>query len=758
MSEHHGSEPLSVGELSQPPTAYDPVSSERELPAGAGLYETKEVSEEGKAKRPRPEIPNAVSLEDMYFKRDKVYTQTEKTEAWSSAAKMVETYSDEMIKRWKEEIDTYLVFAGLFSAVLTTFNVQSYLLLQPAAPDPTIAVLQQIFTQLASFSIHPPFVNSTQPPGATSANTNTPPPVPRWAVWLNALWFSGLILSLSSASVGIMVKQWLNEYSSGVSGTSRPIARVRQYRLQNLRTWRVEDIIGTIPILLQLALALFLAGILILLWTLHDTVAAIASTLVGLLAVFTAVTTLLPLINHECSYLTPQIRAVNAVWQPKRFVYRVCSSVSAWCHTASECLGSIHSAASMIRSLGSAIKRPEAWNEHKQTWQGRERAAIDDRTHELDKQTLLEAYRTTLSQDALSAASVCLMDFSSSDVVDYFQQLYKSAREHFGAAADSEDGPLGYGNPQQLLWLHMILCILLDGELALSDGEADALRVYFQHGSWSSGMQAADAEWALSTCNAISDHFETTGTSSAVRIIDRDQLLLRKTSLIYHAMHREKALTNVLLRDVTWAYRQVRLKQSRLTEADSDDAKAAHTTYLQSANYSLWCAHRALTSSLPANDRETVRAYTQDVLAELTSTLLGLFAEDNVRKTIDSLDIYLVMSTLSHLDDARVEECVPDDLVPDILNLVEKLETASDYVDNYWVPRIEEHARTFKAKLVRVKNTQSTTTSPETPPAGPSGTRAVEEEIPASPQPTSAVDPQDGLQDARTANPGDASS
>ncbi|EIW54285.1 uncharacterized protein TRAVEDRAFT_86305, partial [Trametes versicolor FP-101664 SS1] len=69
-------------------------------------------------------------------------------EAWTSAARMVEMYSEEMIKRWKEEIDTYLVFAGLFSAVLTTFNVQSYLLLQPAAPDPSIAVLQQISSQL----------------------------------------------------------------------------------------------------------------------------------------------------------------------------------------------------------------------------------------------------------------------------------------------------------------------------------------------------------------------------------------------------------------------------------------------------------------------------------------------------------------------------------------------------------------------------------------------------------------------------------
>ncbi|EIW54215.1 uncharacterized protein TRAVEDRAFT_78900, partial [Trametes versicolor FP-101664 SS1] len=169
-------------------------------------------------------------------------------EAWSNAAKMVEAYSDEMIKRWKEEIDTYLVFAGLFSAVLTTFNVQSYLLLQPAAPDPSIAILYQISSQFASFSINYPFINSTHPSSSGGRpNPDAPPPVPRWAVWLNTLWFSGLILSLSSASVGIMAKQWLNEYNSGVSGTSRPVARVRLHRLNNLRSWRVEDVINTIP-------------------------------------------------------------------------------------------------------------------------------------------------------------------------------------------------------------------------------------------------------------------------------------------------------------------------------------------------------------------------------------------------------------------------------------------------------------------------------------------------------------------------------
>ncbi|OJT02862.1 hypothetical protein TRAPUB_6592 [Trametes pubescens] len=571
----------------------------------------------------------------MYVKASDVYTQEQKTKAWSDAAEMVQTYSDETIKRWKEEIDTYLVF--------------SYLLLQPSPPDPSIAVLEHISSQLASFSVNPPFVNSTQPPSTGGARTSTPPPVPYWAVWLNTLWFSGLILSLTSASIGIMVKQWLNEYGSGVSGTSRPASRMRQYRLNNLRSWHVEDVIVTIPILLQLALALFLAGLLILLWTLDDTVAAVASTLIGLLAVFTLTTIVLPLVNHKCSYLTPQIRAVNAIWQPKRFAYWLCSFISAWCRTISEFLdrtrvashhslssfdprihryltrlvlqGTIPSFKTVFRRLEHAIKMPEVWAEHKQTWQGRERSAIDKLARGLDTQTLLEAYNSTLHPDALSAATVCLMDYRSEFVIDYFRQLHTAAREHFGAATDSEDGPLGYGNRQQLLWLYIIMCVLRQDNIPLSDDEAAALRVYFRCGSWSSGMQAADAGWAVSTCNAMFDHLETSGTSSQAHFIHKDDIQMEWELLIEAALRRK----------------------SHITEAPSDEAQEAHTRYLESVDDFLRCADRVLTSSLPASALETVRAYTRDTLVELTRTLLWLFAEDKVQTTIESTRLWSIL-------------------------------------------------------------------------------------------------------------------
>ncbi|KAI0365328.1 hypothetical protein BV20DRAFT_914372, partial [Pilatotrama ljubarskyi] len=231
----------------------------------------------------------------------------------------VKIYSDEMIERWNSEIDTYLVYAGLFSAIVTAFNVQSYVLLQQQ-PDPTFAAVLQISLQLSSLSVNPPFVNSTHPPfglsDAARAGPAPEPPTRAAVVAFNSLWFSSLVLSLSSASIGIMVKQWLNEYKSALSSGSqttirgtretRESARLRQYRLNNLFKWRVDVVVLAIPVLLQLALAFFFAGLLVLVWTLHPIVAAIMTVFVALLTVFTLTTMLLPSVKSSCAYLSPQ--------------------------------------------------------------------------------------------------------------------------------------------------------------------------------------------------------------------------------------------------------------------------------------------------------------------------------------------------------------------------------------------------------------------------------------------------------------------
>ncbi|EMD31568.1 hypothetical protein CERSUDRAFT_26415, partial [Gelatoporia subvermispora B] len=118
--------------------------------------------------------------------------------------KRLRAHDEDMVKAEKEEIDTMLVFAGLFSTVLTAFNVESYSLLQappPPTPDPNTQILLQILEQITRVGGNA----SVAPPPTVQQDNFQPPAV---VVWINICWFSSLVLSLSAATIGLLARQW----------------------------------------------------------------------------------------------------------------------------------------------------------------------------------------------------------------------------------------------------------------------------------------------------------------------------------------------------------------------------------------------------------------------------------------------------------------------------------------------------------------------------------------------------------------------
>ncbi|KAI0675648.1 hypothetical protein C8Q78DRAFT_1074649 [Trametes maxima] len=395
-----------------------------------------------------PALPWAPpTIEELYQRRETAYSGPQKGQAWQEAAETVKVYSDEMIKRWNAEIDTYLVFAGLFSAIQTAFNVQSCGLLQPPPPDPTLAVLNQISAQLGSFVSNPPFINSTAP--AFQQIDFVAPPTPGWVIHLNTLWFSSLILSLSSASTGIIVKQWLNEYNTSVSnGSSRQTARLRQFRLNHLIQWRVAEIVMMIPVLLQIALALFLAGLLVLLFALHRSVALVASTLVAIVGAFTVGTVILPLFKASCAYLSPQTLFTFALLQrvgyiSRRLLQYMLRQVPSW---ARRFFPHVPWRTVICSSSGGWV-----------SWRGREQTTILKAGEQLDSDLIVMAYNTTISFETLSAASICMTDLSAEKVVECFHRLHDVNVRHFGSHPHLDiAGPTEYG--PQSLWVDCMVC------------------------------------------------------------------------------------------------------------------------------------------------------------------------------------------------------------------------------------------------------------------------------------------------------------
>jgi hypothetical protein len=176
--------------------------------------------------------------------------------------------------------------AGLFSAAVTAFTIESYQWLQSDPLDDTVLLLRQISQQIG---------NSTTGTAVLPPTPNDDFSVSPSSIRINIFWFLSLTISLSSVLLGITCKQWIQEHRRVTYTTSRKEAlALSQLRDESLRIWGVPGLLGSLPVMLQVALVLFFAGILDLLWSLNHIVAALVSGTVGVVVLFVSATTVLP--------------------------------------------------------------------------------------------------------------------------------------------------------------------------------------------------------------------------------------------------------------------------------------------------------------------------------------------------------------------------------------------------------------------------------------------------------------------------------
>ncbi|KAL0567566.1 hypothetical protein V5O48_014426 [Marasmius crinis-equi] len=224
-----------------------------------------------------------------------------------SVLQAAQKYDDEVTKGWKDDIDNLLVFvgfltrlgvrgnllifdvkAGLFSGVVTAFTIQAFHWLSEDPQVIVITLLSQISRQLPNAS--EPILPS--PPFGVFSPSRTS------VVRINSFWFLSIVVSLLSAFFGILCKQWLREHTRDTQTRSRAEAlALRQLRNESFEKWGVSSIIATLPVLLEISLLLFFAGVLELLWTLHKVPFATAAAAVGLGGGLYLITTLLPALN-----------------------------------------------------------------------------------------------------------------------------------------------------------------------------------------------------------------------------------------------------------------------------------------------------------------------------------------------------------------------------------------------------------------------------------------------------------------------------
>jgi len=202
--------------------------------------------------------------------------------------------------------------------VVTAFIIESYKALKQ---DPSEVLLSRILAQFEGR------VNGTD---ILTTPTFTPT---HSDIHVNILWFLSLIFSLTTVLVGIIALQWLREHLRPHADLEPQIAfSLHHLNVESVDRWYLPQIFTALPLLLQLALVLFLVGVIEFLWSLNSTVAIPIAVAVGLSLSFLLWTTVLPTMQalllflprlpwgnmprSPCPYRSPQSWAFHRSVQP----------------------------------------------------------------------------------------------------------------------------------------------------------------------------------------------------------------------------------------------------------------------------------------------------------------------------------------------------------------------------------------------------------------------------------------------------------
>ncbi|KAJ6452912.1 hypothetical protein C8R45DRAFT_637186 [Mycena sanguinolenta] len=142
------------------------------------------------------------------------------SDLWSLYLKEANERAMAKVDLWKGSLKAFLLFAGLFAAVVSPFVIDSQAKLQPTSPAAKVPI-------------------------STLA--------------INFLWFTSLTLTLISALAAVLAQTWIVKFSlvptQGFNG-----AKERWIRDDQAEHWHLHAAITWITVLIQLSLFLFLAG------------------------------------------------------------------------------------------------------------------------------------------------------------------------------------------------------------------------------------------------------------------------------------------------------------------------------------------------------------------------------------------------------------------------------------------------------------------------------------------------------------------
>ncbi|KAK0437421.1 uncharacterized protein EV420DRAFT_1280708, partial [Desarmillaria tabescens] len=155
-------------------------------------------------------------------------------------------YDTDMVKNKRAKVNILLVFAALFSGIVSAFIVQ---------------ILPDIQTPLQAMS-----ASASRNDNTTSNAESTADTLHKWTYIISYLWVGSLGLSLGAASVAFLIDEWYYHYLSPIAGDPQVCSRIRHLRFNGLLDWHVSMFVHSLPLFLHASLGIFFVGLFIYLF------------------------------------------------------------------------------------------------------------------------------------------------------------------------------------------------------------------------------------------------------------------------------------------------------------------------------------------------------------------------------------------------------------------------------------------------------------------------------------------------------------
>ena len=173
--------------------------------------------------------------------------------------------------------------------------------LRPNSQDASAFYLENIY-QL--------FADSNLPRAPTLSTFAKHPPFspPRYAVWVNSLWFLSLVISLTCAIFATLISQWSRRYiriTRPPRCTPEKRARMRAFFADGVNKSHISWAIEGLPVMLHLSLFLFFLGLLIFLFNINHAVFGSVFWWIGLFTTVYSCFTFIPIFFHDSPFYAP---------------------------------------------------------------------------------------------------------------------------------------------------------------------------------------------------------------------------------------------------------------------------------------------------------------------------------------------------------------------------------------------------------------------------------------------------------------------